>query len=71
MYLVTLFLSVPLLSIRSLDNLKYTSFGAVICIALFVVISIYLGIAQLVDQVRPPFQFLDRSRWNTTTGLST
>lgn len=52
MYLVTLFLSVPLLSIRSLDNLKYTSFGAVICIALFVVISIYLGIAQLADQVR-------------------
>ena len=70
MYLVTLFLSVPLLSIRSLDNLKYTSFGAVICIALFVFISIYLGIAQLVDQVKLLW-FLDSSHWSTTTGRST
>ena len=36
---------------KSLDSLRYTSFGAVLCIFLFVCISIYLGIRQLVEQV--------------------
>ena len=51
MYIITLLVPIPLLSIKSLDNLKYTSFGAIICIALFVFISVYLGIAQLADEV--------------------
>ena len=36
---------------KSLDSLRYTSFGAVLCIFLFVCISTYLGITQLMEQV--------------------
>ncbi len=36
---------------KSLDSHRYTSFGAVLCIFLFVCISIYLGVTQLVKEV--------------------
>ena len=68
-YLVTFFLSLPLLSISKLDNLKYTSFGAVICITLFVFISIYLGIIQLIDEVMKLLSTLSCSHFSILSFL--
>ena len=74
-YLTTILFSVPLLSIRKLDMLKYTSGGAVACIILFVIISVYLGIEQLTTEVQktgvPQMQPLHYNYWPKDIGSVT
>lgn len=46
-FLIMLFLGFPLLSVKSLDGLRFASGASVICICLFVIISVFKGVGQL------------------------
>lgn len=47
----TIVIIFPLLCIPTIDSLKWTSTLAIICITIFVVISIYLGISNAMTGV--------------------
>ena len=47
-----LFLFFPLLCIPTIDSLKWTSSVAIICISIFVVIAIVMGIIQVFKEVQ-------------------
>lgn len=47
-FLIMLFLGFPLLSVKTLDGLRFASAASVVCICLFVIISIYKGVGQLI-----------------------